>query len=193
MDDYTDEQMIRMLTNECPKAFLNVVDYIMRKLSAQMYRFVMRHGGQEIHVDEILNYAIMEAYLRAIKGTFADNTNVLGFVVRVAEFKFFEIIKGDKKFPTTSIDDLTVDLKDSSNDEVFNEIADVRTKAILGVLEELKPRDKAFFLDAILSGMKMEELAKEYSLKNAQNARNKKRKILKKIRDILNNNNNEDE
>lgn len=191
--NYTDEQMIRMLTNECPTAFLKVIDYLIEKLSDQLYRFVMRHGGQEIHVDDILNQALIEAHLRALNGTFAENTNVKGFVIRVAQNKFFDGIKSDKRLPTTSIDDLTTDLKDHTGDEEFNEIKDKRIKAILDIIDQLNPRDKAFFLDAILSGMKMEELAQAYGLKNAQNARNKKSDILNRIRDILNKSNNEDE
>ena len=193
MDDYTDEQMIRMLTNECRNAFRLVCKYIIKKLSAQTYHFVIGHGGQKIHVKDILNYALNQAYLCAENSSFRENTNVLGFVFKVAQRKFYAIIKDEKKLPLTNIDDLTEDLSDTLRVENELEELEERMKIVLEVLEQLKPKNKTFIIDAITSGMSMKDLAKKYNLKNAQIARNKKNKILNKIRNLLSKINNEDE
>jgi len=184
---YTDEEMIRMLTNDCPNAFRQVVNFIMKKLTAQTYRFVRRSGGQKIHVKEILIYALFEAHKKALKNNFKTDSDVLAYIFQIAKNNFTKIIKDDKKIHRTSIDDGKIDWSNLLQNVKDDEIADPRIKALLKALEQLKLEERELLFDYYWKALSMKEIAKKYNYKNAQNARNKKSNIIKKLRDFLNN------
>lgn len=182
---YTDEVMISMLTNKSPKEFSKVVEYIQQQLTPKLYHYILRNGGKDIHMEEVLLYAIFEAHRYALKGKFKKKSTILAFINQVARNKFSHIIKKEKKIPIITIDDISYDLKDISKDENANDEQDIKIKAILKAIEKSKPEEQSFLKDVFFFGMNMEDLAQKYNLKNAQNARNKKCRIIKKIKKLV--------
>jgi len=190
---YTDEEMIKMLTNKCPLQFCKVVEYITGQLALQTSNFVKRSGGKEHHVKEVLNYALFEAHKYALNNKFKENTNVLAFVFQITKHNFNAILRRENRLPTTSIEDVTGSFEDTLKDVKNDEEPHPKMKIVLNAIEQLTHSEYIFLMDVILSGMCMKELAKKYNLKNAQIARNKKSKILNKLRNLLDKKNNKDE
>jgi len=184
---YTDDVMIGMLTNSCPNEFREIVEYVKQQLATQLYYFVIRRGGRQVHIDEIFYYAMYIAHVYAAKNRFNEKTNVLAFIFSIAKKQFSKLIADENKLPKTSIEEMNDDLKDILADIEIDEEPSDKTKVVLKVLEKLNQADTAFLMDALVSGMGMEEIAKKYKLKNAQIARNKKCKIIRKIRKNLGN------
>jgi len=183
--NYTDEEMIRMLTNECLIEFGQVIDYLKQQLIAKIYYYITKNGGAKEDVEEVFNDAILVANDYAVNQKFRANTNLLAFVSEVAKNIFRRRIRKEKILPVISINHMVYDLSNTLADAIESEAPDSRVRVVLKVLDQLKPEEKLVLFDYYWKGLSMTEIAGKYNFKNAQNARNKKSKILKKLRSLL--------
>lgn len=183
--NYTDDEMIRMLTNECPVYFGQAIEYLKQQLIAKIYYYIIKNGGAKEDVEEVFNDAILVANHYAINKKFRAETNVSGFVSEVAKNIFRRRIRKEKVLPVISVDHMVYDLSNMRADLMENEALELRIQVVLKVLDQLNAEENAILFDYYWEGLSMSAIAEKYNFKNAQNARNKKSKILKKLRSLL--------
>jgi len=183
--NYTDEEMISMLTNECFISFKQIIEHLKQQLIAKIYYYVTKNGGAKEDVEEIFNDAILVANHYAVNQKFRAKTNVAGFVSEVAKNIFRRRIRKEKILPVVSVDYTVYDLTNTIADVIENEAFELRIQVVLKVVDQLSAEEKAILYDYYWKGLSMTEIAEKHNFKNGQNARNKKSKILKKVRSLL--------
>jgi len=187
--NYTDKEMITMLTNVCPLKFDNVVEYITQKLAGRIYHFVLNNGGRKEDVEEVLNDALMVAHEFAVKKKFKKNTSVQAFVFQVSKYKFRRQIRNEKKAPIIYVDDVHYNLNDKLANFEETEVENGQIKILKKAIDSLKTEDKETLIDFYWKKMTMKEIATKNNLGSEQAARNKLYRIrerLKKYFKILN-------
>jgi len=180
--NYTDKEMITMLTNVCALKFNNVVEYITQKLASRIYYFVINNGGRKEDVQEVLNDALMVAHEFAIKGKFKENTSVQAFVFQVCKYKFRRQIKAEKKAASIYVDDVTYNLNGAitSFEDVDTEYD--KNEILIEIINNLKTEDKETLIDFYWKKMTMREIAAKNNLGSEQAARNKLYRIRERLK-----------
>jgi len=185
MIEYTDEEMIGMLTNICPLNFNKVVEYLTQKLASKIYHFVINNGGRKEDVEEVLNDALLVAHEFAVEAKFRANTSVFAFVFQVSKYKFRRQIKNEKKAPVILVDDVPYDLTDGADyDEL--EAEDNQIKTLKTVIDSLKQEDKETLIDFYWKKMTMKEIAAKNGLGSEQAARNKLYRVRERLKKYFN-------
>jgi len=181
MTNYTDKEMIDMLTNIYPLKFDEVVQHITQKLAGRIYHYVINNGGKKEDVEEVLNDALLVAHEFAVKKKFKENTSILAFVYQVSKYKFSKQIRNDKKLPVLYIDKVPYNISEEVND-FDNGENETQIKALKNMINNLKPEDKEAIIDFYWKKMTMKQIAVKNNLGSEQAARNKLYRIRERLK-----------
>lgn len=179
---YTDKEMIRLLTDKNPLGFCKVVKYITEQIAQQTYQFVMQQGGKETDVDEVLNDALLMAHQFARDNKFKAHTKILGFVYVTAKNIVRNKMRKRKVSPVIHIEDMINDIKDTEQQTKEDNHFDNLNEVMLTALNQLKSRDKTLIMDFYSDNLSMKAIAEKFNLGSEQAARNKKCRIIKRLR-----------
>lgn len=185
MMNYSDKEMITMLTNSCPLNFNKVVDYITQKLANRIYHFVINNGGRREDVEEVLNDAFLVAHEFAVKQKFKENTSVEAFVFQVSKYKFRRQIRNEKKTPIVYVDDVPYNLSDTLTDFEAMEFKGTQIENLKTIINNLKTEDKETLIDFYWRKKTMKEIAVKLNLGSEQAARNKLYRIRERLKKIF--------
>lgn len=179
---YTDKEMIKLLTDKDPVGFCKVVNFITEEIAQQTFHFVIQQGGKETDVDEVLNDALLIAHQFARDHKFKENTKILGFIYVTAKNIFRNKMRKEKRPSMIRLEDMVYDLEDRG--QQIEEVSqfDETGKILLSALNQLKQGDRTLIVDFYSGNLSMKEIAEKYNLGSEQAARNKKCRIIKRLR-----------
>jgi len=182
MMNYTDKEMIDILTNISPLKFNEVVQYITQKLASKIYHYITSNGGRKEDVEEVLNDALLVAHEFAVEKKFKENTSILAFVYQVSKYKFNRHIRKEKKTPLVYVEQVLYNLNEESINFEIDETESTQIKELKKLIENLKPEDKETITDFYYKRMTMKQIATKNNLGSEQAARNKLYRIRERLK-----------
>jgi len=185
MMNYSDKEMIDILTNIYPLKFNEVIQYITQKLAGKIYYYVINNGGRKEDVEEILNDALLVAHEFAVEKKFKENTSVLAFVYQISKYKFSKHIRNERKSPVVYVEQVLYNVQEELINFDNADIESPQIKTLKKLINNLKPEDKETITDFYYKKMTMKQIAAKNNLASEQAARNKLYRIRERLKKYL--------
>lgn len=185
MTNYSDKEMIDILTNISPLKFNEVIQYITQKLAGRIYHHVISNGGRKEDVEEILNDALLVAHEFAVEKKFKENTSILAFVYQVSKYKFSNQIRNERKSPVIYVEQVLYNIQQESNNLENDDIESQQIKTLKKLISNLNKEDKETIIDFYYKKMTMKQIAAKNNLASEQAARNKLYRIRERLKKYL--------
>lgn len=180
---FTDEQILIILNEGLVKKENEVIKYLYKSNYRYIQKMVISRGGRKNDVPDIFQDTLIVFYENVKSGKFKLNQPIKNYLYIIAQNKWINRQKKLKRITSLEHEE-QLEAPTSSIVEApeynWNEY-----NIIDRVMNKLKPDCKMVLQLSIYQKMSMHSIAEQMGFKNDQIARNKKRKCLNYLRDIL--------
>jgi len=161
-----------------------VLNFLKDEMAVKVHRQIKNRGGTREDAEEALNEALYVTFKYAKEDRFKPNTDIRGFIYRVAGNHYYGQSNNRSNIPTVSLDEFVKEIpeKDGSIDKP--NIQSEKLKAAMSLLStECQQVLIAFYFER----KSMQIIMTEFGLGSQQSAKTKKLRCFKKLKDLIKN------
>lgn len=182
MTNYTSVELIKMLNGSNDVDFNKSIHYLKLRMTPKINLLVKKRGGLKEDAEEVLNEALFVAHRYAKEAKFKPNTNIEGFIYKVAGNLYYT--QNKNKIPLEALPtQLDRFIKNEIETSTISEEQKIKLNKVMKLLgDECRAVLEAFYYRK----MSMEQIREKFNLGSIQAAKNKKYRCMEKLKTAFN-------
>lgn len=154
---------------------------------SMVYQHITQNSGRPEDADDIFAESMVALVQNVLDGKFRGESSVRTYLKSIAHHKWLNRLRTRR--PTVAFEDHMTELEEPEFADMETQSADERLEGMVSALmQQIDPQCNQFFHLRYWCKQRMEQVAAAMGFKNAQIAKNKHQKCLKRLRDLLDGN-----
>jgi RNA polymerase sigma factor (sigma-70 family) len=183
-----DPELVRMILSG-GKGLNKAVALMHQHLKSMVHQHITHNSGRAEDADDIFAESMVALVQNVLDGKFRGESSIRTYLKSIAHHKWLNRLRA--KRPTVAFEDHMAELEDPAFADMEDLPSDERlAKLVDGLMQQIDPQCNKFFHLRYWCKQRMEQVAVNMGFKNAQIAKNKHQKCLKKLRELLDGNEN---
>ncbi len=177
---HTDTELIEALI-EGGSAETEAFKFLYRNVLPQISVFVQNNSGDEAMANDVFQEGLIAFYKQVKLGKFRGESAVKTYLFSICKFIWFRKLKKEQRYASFEVEKM----KEYEADPSINLVADEKREVIHQLFEKVGEQCKQVLMMSIYEKVSMELIAQKLGFKDGQNARNKKFKCMKKLKELI--------
>jgi RNA polymerase sigma factor (sigma-70 family) len=181
-----DPELIQMILGG-GKTLNKAVALMHQHLKSMVHQHITHNSGRAEDADDVFAESMVALVQNVLDGKFRGESSIRTYLKSIAHHKWLNRLRAHK--PTVAFEDHMSELESPDFADMEELPSDERlTQLVDGLMRQLDPQCNKFFHLRYWCKQRMEQVAASMGFKNAQIAKNKHQKCLKKLRELLDGN-----
>jgi RNA polymerase sigma factor (sigma-70 family) len=181
-----DPELIQMILSG-GKALNKAVALMHQHFKSMVHQHITHNSGRAEDADDVFAESMVAFVQNVLDGKFRGESSIRTYLKSIAHHKWLNRLRGQK--PTVAFEDHMSELEHPEFAEMEAQPADERLETLVNqLMQQIDPQCNKFFHLRYWCKQRMEQVAASMGFKNAQIAKNKHQKCLKRLRELLDGN-----
>jgi len=155
--------------------------FLYKKCLPQVSRFVLHNSGDEADASDVFQEGLMVLYKQVLQEKYRGDSTINTYLFSICRFIWFRKLKKEQRYVAFEAENFN----DHFEDPEPAIIEDEKRQVVSDLFEQIGEQCKQILLYSIYQKLSMELIAEKMGFKDGQNARNKKFKCMKRLKQLV--------
>ena len=155
--------------------------YLYSNCLPQVSNFVLTNSGDEADASDVFQEGLMVLYKQVLQEKFRGESAISTYLFSICRFIWLRKLKKEKRYVAFEVENFNEHFEDPE----LAIIEDEKRHVVSGLFDQIGEQCRQILMYSIYQKFSMELIAEKMGFKDGQNARNKKFKCMKKLKQLV--------